>query len=196
MVCPLTHLTGHALTLSTSEFDKLTRMIQRQQNISEPVPPFYIKTLQSLDTSIKNALADKDAKKKYTALKAKALAAMKQKIKRALKEYEVEVTKYQAVSYPLLLKVSLITLPLQDPEGFEREYQSAIAVTAPSQPAVSRDRAVRPEDDEEFATVGQGGRIMQFTSDRVLKNLQSIQEARGKKVSISLFIRAQRTDCC
>lgn len=73
-------------------------MVQRQQNVSEPVSPFYIRTLLSLDTSIKNALADKDAKKKLTATKARALTAMKQKIKKALKEYESEVAKYQTVS--------------------------------------------------------------------------------------------------
>jgi translation initiation factor 3 subunit C len=81
-------------------------LVQRQQNVSEPIPPFYIKTLLSLDASIKNALADKDAKKKLTATKARALTAMKQKIKKALKEYETEVTRYQTVS-SFLLRVQL-----------------------------------------------------------------------------------------
>lgn len=81
------------------EFDKLSRMVQRQQNVSEPIPPFFIKSLLSLDTSIKNALADKDAKKKLTATKAKALTAMKQKIKKALKEHESEVVKFQKVNF-------------------------------------------------------------------------------------------------
>lgn len=93
----LVHPDVCVLTL-TPEFDKLARMVQRQQNVSEPVPPFYIRTLLSLDTSIKNALADKDAKKKLTATKAKALTAMKQKIKKALKEHESEVAKFQTVS--------------------------------------------------------------------------------------------------
>jgi translation initiation factor 3 subunit C len=78
-------------------------MVQRQQNVSEPIPPFFIKTLLSLDTSIKDALADKDAKKKLTATKAKALTAMKQKIKKALKEYEAEVLRYQSVSLAMTL---------------------------------------------------------------------------------------------
>lgn len=74
----------------------------------------------------------------------------------------------------------------QDPEAFEQEYQSTIALSAPAQPvAPTQNRAVLQEDDEEFATVGRGGRVMQFTADSVLKNLQAVQEARGKKVGIS-----------
>lgn len=78
----------------------------------------------------------------------------------------------------------------QDPEVFERDYQAAIALAAPSQPSVpSQNRiATRQEDDEEFATVGKGGRIMQFTSEGVLKNLQAVQEARGKKVTCFYFV--------
>ncbi|EKM80889.1 hypothetical protein AGABI1DRAFT_119443 [Agaricus bisporus var. burnettii JB137-S8] len=149
----------------SNEFDKLSRMVQRQQNVSEPIPPFFIKSLLSLDTSIKNALADKDAKKKLTATKAKALTAMKQKIKKALKEHESEVVKFQ-----------------KDPDGFEREYQAAIVVAAPSQPSIpSQKIANQQDDDEEFSTVGKGGRVVQFTSEGVLKNLQAVQEARGKK---------------
>jgi hypothetical protein len=55
---------------------------------------------------------------------------------------------------------------------------------APSQPAAlsQSSTTVRPENDEDFATVGKGGRVMQFTSEGVLKNLQAVQEARGKKV--------------
>ncbi|KXN90912.1 Eukaryotic translation initiation factor 3 subunit C [Leucoagaricus sp. SymC.cos] len=149
------------------EFDKLARMVQRQQNVSEPVPSFYINTLLSLDTSVKGVLADKDAKKKLTTTKARALTAMKQKIKKTLKEYEAEVTKYQT-----------------DPEAFEQEYQSTLALIAPTTQATAPAPArsiVRQEDDEEFATVGKGGRVMQFTSEGVLKNLQAVQEARGKK---------------
>jgi translation initiation factor 3 subunit C len=85
--------------LGRVEFDKLLRMIQRQHNVSEPIPPFFIKTLLSLETSLNNAIAkEKEAKKKMNATNAKALTAMKQKVKKAQKEYESDLTKYQAVS--------------------------------------------------------------------------------------------------
>jgi hypothetical protein len=38
------------------------------------------------------------------------------------------------------------------------------------------------EDDDGFKSVGKGGKTMQFSSEVILKNLQAVQEARGKKV--------------
>ena len=53
----------------------------------------------SLEASVNNALSkEKEAKKKMNASNAKALTAMKQKTKRAIKEYEDDVKKYQEVS--------------------------------------------------------------------------------------------------
>ena len=81
-----------------TEFDKLVCMIQRQHNVSEPIPPFYMRTLVGLETSLNTAIAkEKEAKKKMNATNAKALTAMRQKVKKAAKEYEKEVKQYQAV---------------------------------------------------------------------------------------------------
>ena len=81
-----------------TEFDKLHRMIQQQHNVAEPIPPFYIRTLSSLETSLNTAISkEKDAKKKMNATNAKALTAMKQKVKKAIKEYEKEIKEFQAV---------------------------------------------------------------------------------------------------
>ena len=81
-----------------AEFDKLVRMVQRQQNISEPVPPFFLRTLVNLEGSLNAAVAkDKESKKKMNASNAKALTAMKQKVKKTAKEYESDIKKYQNV---------------------------------------------------------------------------------------------------
>lgn len=80
------------------EFDKLARMVQRQQNVSEPVPPFYIRTLVNLENSLNAAVAkDKESKKKMNASNARALTAVKQKVKKILKEFEKEVKRFQEV---------------------------------------------------------------------------------------------------
>ena len=98
MVCILCELL--APLIPGTEFDKLVRLIQRQHNVSEPVPPFYIQTLGGLETSINNAVAkEKEAKKKMNATNAKALTAVKQKVRKANREYEPEIKKYQDV-YP------------------------------------------------------------------------------------------------
>ncbi len=66
-------------------------MVQKHQNVSEPVPPFFIKTLVDLETSLNAALAkEKEAKKKTNPSNARALSAMKQKVKKSVKEYEKE----------------------------------------------------------------------------------------------------------
>lgn len=98
MVCRTIYLVLQIMNLVV-EFDKLVRMIQRQHNVSEPIPPFYVRTLISLENSVNTALAkEKEAKKKTNATNAKALTAMKQKVKKSVKEYEMDVNKYNAVS--------------------------------------------------------------------------------------------------
>lgn len=73
-------------------------MVLRQQNVSEPVPPFYIRTLISLETALNAALAkEKEAKKKMNASNARALTAMKQKVRKTVKEYEKEIKHYTDV---------------------------------------------------------------------------------------------------
>jgi translation initiation factor 3 subunit C len=71
-------------------------MIQRQQNVGEPIPPFFIRTITDLEISINDAQS-KDAKKKMNATNARAFTAMKQKVKKTLKDFEKEVKQYQAV---------------------------------------------------------------------------------------------------
>jgi translation initiation factor 3 subunit C len=52
----------------------------------------------NLESSVNNTLSkEKEAKKKMNASNARALTAMKQKIKKAIKEYESDVKKYQEV---------------------------------------------------------------------------------------------------
>ncbi|KAI0074152.1 eukaryotic translation initiation factor 3 subunit 8 [Panus rudis PR-1116 ss-1] len=153
----------------STEFDKLVRMVQRQQNVSEPVPPFFIRTLVGLETSLNTAVAkEKEAKKKMNASNARALTAMKQKVKKLLKEYENEVKQFQT-----------------DPEAFEREYSSQTTAEAPPAPKPKKAKKVAGEEeedeDEEFTTVGKGGKAMQFTPESIFKHLQLVQEARGKK---------------
>ncbi|KAI8993922.1 eukaryotic translation initiation factor 3 subunit 8 [Trametes punicea] len=153
----------------SNEFDKLVRMVQRQQNVSEPVPPFFIRTLANLETSLNAAVAkDKESKKKMNASNARALTAMKQKVKKISKEYEQELKRFQ-----------------EDPEGFEREYQTALApaevTAAPAKAKRARKAEEEDEEDEEFTTVGKGGKGIQFTPENIFKNLQVVQENRGKK---------------
>jgi translation initiation factor 3 subunit C len=172
------------------EFDKLVRLIQRQHNVSEPVPPFYVRTLVGLETSLNTAVTkEKEAKKKMNATNAKALTAVKQKVKKAIKEYEQEVKKFQEVRQFMLCVQPRLISAIQDPEAFEREYTSVISPDAPAAVPGRRTHATSSDNEaiDDFTTVGKGGKVMQFTSEGIFKNLQAIQEARGKKVHKPTF---------
>ena len=83
----------------------------------------------------------------------------------------------------------------QDPEGFEREYAAAIAepIIAPKQKKVVKvDLEDEEGEDGDFTSVGKGGKALGFTPDSVFKNLQTVQESRGKKVVFKLRLQCDR----
>jgi len=50
------------------------------------------------------------------------------------------------------------------------------------------------EGEDDFTHVGKGGKATQYTAEGIYKNLQAIQEARGKKVSPRQSQFIQRTE--
>ena len=75
-------------------------MVERQTNIAERVPRFFIRTLANMEQSLNTALAkEKEAKKKMKASNARALNTMKQKVRKTAKEYEREIKLLQEVRH-------------------------------------------------------------------------------------------------
>jgi hypothetical protein len=108
-------------------------MVQRQQNVAEPVPPFYIRTLISLEAALNAALAkEKEAKKKMNASNARALTAMKQKVRKTVKEYEKEIKQHNDVygSYRLLMLLATYCLPGSG--GIRARIRGSCCATSPS----------------------------------------------------------------
>lgn len=71
----------------------------------------------------------------------------------------------------------------QDPEAFEREYAAAepkVVLQTKRPPKAEMDG--EEDEDGDFTSVGKGGKALGFTPDSVFKNLQAVQESRGKKV--------------
>lgn len=75
--------------------------------------------------------------------------------------------------------------------AFEREYTlhsqpvEAASVKATKKPkkfADSGSEEENPSGEDQFTTVGKGGKAMQFTADAIFKTLKIVHEARGKKV--------------
>ena len=159
------------LYIRSLEFDKLTRLVLRQTNLSEPLPPLYLRVLSTLDDAVSK---EKEGKKKMDANKARALNTMKQKVKKTIKEYELQMKEFTA-----------------DPLAFTAQYAAATQPEVLPKPKKAKKGRGDDEDGEEvdaFTTVGKGGKTYSLGVADIYKNLAAIQEARGKKVPTSLII--------
>ena len=110
------------------------------------------------------------AKQKVTARKmnatnARGLNAVKQRIKKNNKDYQKDIDAYKA-----------------DKDSFMESEEEEVVVPKTKKPkAIAFDSTLDDDDDEGFATVGKGGRALQFTPESILKHLRTIMESRGKK---------------
>ena len=154
------------LTLAP-EFDKLNRQVVKIVQ-SGSTPKLYVKTIADLEDIInETAVKLKSTALKMNASNTKGFNAMKQKIKKNNKDYAAEVDKY-----------------LADKEAYMEtdEEEEAIPVERVRRNRVQRiDELDAQMDDEGFATVGRGGRTLQYTPESILKHLRTIIESRGKK---------------
>ena len=106
--------------------------------------------------------------KKMNATQARALNAVKQKIKKTNKEFQTQIEAYRA-----------------DKDGFmesdEEEEEVAPAPKPKKLPKLEAEPVVEEAGDDGFATVGKGGRTLQYTPESIFKHLRVILESRGKK---------------
>jgi len=111
---------------------------------------------------------DKASTKKMNTANARALNAIKQRLKRNNRMYEKEIGQYRG-----------------DKEGYmaEEAEEEKPVVKGKKDKAAARENIapVSLEDDEGFATVGRGGKAVQYTPESIFKHLRIIIEARGKK---------------
>ena len=136
------------------------------------LPRAYIKTIADLEDFVNETITKQKAvAKKMNASNAKGFNAVKQRIKKNNKEYAAQIDKYRS-----------------DKEGFMEaaEEEERPVPVAPRISPAERDKrtttvAAAPVSEEGFATVGRGGKALQYTPESILKNLRVIVESRGKK---------------
>ncbi|CRK43159.1 hypothetical protein BN1723_019124, partial [Verticillium longisporum] len=149
------------------EFDKLNRQVAKIQE-SRKTPKSYIKTIAELEDYMNEAVAkQKVTPKKMNAIAARGLNAVKQKIKKVNKDYQSQIEAYRA-----------------DNDAFMDSEEEEEKVSKPKKTvriAEAEDVAEPLGEDDGFATVGKGGRTLQFTPESIFKHLRGIIESRGKK---------------
>jgi len=130
-------------------------------------PKPYIRTVADLEDFLNETIAkQKVSTKKMNATNARGLNAVKQKIKKNNKDYQKEIDAYRA-----------------DKDAFMESEEEVEPAPKPKKAKATSGVpvAVADGDDEGFATVGKGGRTLQFTPESILKHLRTIMESRGKK---------------
>ncbi|GKZ38919.1 translation initiation factor 3 subunit c [Aspergillus brasiliensis] len=153
----------------STEFDKLNRQIVKITQ-SGPTPKIYVKTVADLEDFVNETVSkQKSSNKKMNASNAKGFNAVKQRIKKNNKDYAVQIDRYR-----------------KDKDGFmeAKEEVARPAVAAPRLTKIERfeaPAATTAGDDDGFATVGRGGKTLQYTPESILKHLRVIVESRGKK---------------
>lgn len=155
------------LTAVTPEFDKLNRQAEKMR-VAGKAPKTYIKCIADLEDFMNEAIAkQKVSTKKMNKLNAQGLNAVKQRIKKTNKEYQAQIEEYREDKDTYLFESDEEEEPAPKP----KKVRIADAFTS----------ATDEFDDEGFATVGKGGRLLQFTPESIFKHLRTIMESRGKK---------------
>lgn len=135
-----------------------------------PIPKIYIKCVADLEDLVGETITkQKTSNKKMNASNAKGFNAVKQRIKKNNKDYAVHIDKYR-----------------HDKEEYMESDEEEEAAPAPApRPSKAERFTVEPVtaagDEEGFATVGRGGKTLQYTPESILKHLRVIVESRGKK---------------
>lgn len=139
------------------------------KNNEGKMPKLYIKTVADLETLMVEAHEKQKTDKKMSALAAKGLNAVRQKIRKLNKEYQTDIDAYR-----------------NDKEGYMAEEVVEAAPKAPRGSKGPREvfgdgEGIEGADDQGWEGVGRDGKAMKYTAESILKHLRTIVESRGRK---------------
>ena len=158
----------HFVLTSVTEFDKMNRQIAKVLQTGS-MPKLYIKAIADLEDFInETTLKQRSSTKKMNASITKGFNAMKQKIRRNNKDFTTEIEKYKENKDEYM-----------ESEEEEEEVPQQKERMTRVERINALDAAI--DNEEGFATVGRGGRTLQYTPESILKHLRTIVESRGKK---------------
>ncbi|RKF57973.1 Eukaryotic translation initiation factor 3 subunit C [Golovinomyces cichoracearum] len=148
----------------STEFDKLNRQVAKLVQTGN-TPKLYIKALSELEDFMNETIAkQKVSIRKMNATNARGFNAVKQRLKKNIKEFQKEIEAYR-----------------ENKDEYMESDEEVVIPKVKKQKAIGGVPVSTIDDDEGFSTVGKGGRTLQFTPESILKHLRTIIESRGKK---------------
>ncbi|KAJ3107916.1 Translation initiation factor 3 subunit c [Phlyctochytrium planicorne] len=169
-----------------NEFDKLNRAYAKSASMNAfeggTRPRFYFRALAQLEDFLKGVLEKKEDLKKMNALNAKALNAMKQKVKKHNKTVEADIEAWRA--NPVNEEDSAFEAAMEGDDTDEEEKKKSAAAKFGKKSAKFAKPSADDEEDEEeggFTAVGKSGKAIDVTPENLFKKLAELLEARGKK---------------
>ncbi|KAJ1337296.1 translation initiation factor 3 subunit C [Microdochium nivale] len=155
----------------STEFDKLNRQAAKMV-VAGRGPKVYVKAIAELEDAMNETISkQKVTPKKMNATSARGLNAVKQKIKKLVKDFQSQIDEFRADPMEFLFSDD------EEEEAEETKAEKAKKIKTD----IYIDRAPVDDDDEGFQEVNKGGRTMQFTPESIFKHLRAILESRGKK---------------
>lgn len=148
----------------STEFDKLNRQVAKLVQTGN-TPKLYIKALSELEDFMNETIAkQKVSTRKMNATNARGLNAVKQRLKKNIKEFQKDIEAYR-----------------ENKDDYMESDEEVVLPKVKKQKVIGGVPISTIDDDEGFSTVGKGGRTLQFTPESILKHLRTIIESRGKK---------------
>ncbi|CAB3988347.1 eukaryotic translation initiation factor 3 subunit C-like isoform X1 [Paramuricea clavata] len=166
-----------------TEFENLGRAFTKAKNVvdKEGIPTMFIKCLVELEDFIKENWEDAEGRKKLSKLNAKALTALRQKVKKYNKTFENDIEKYRENP--------------QDSEGEEEEEEKsedsedeADGIAVPSKP---EPQAVKVDKDEDSDSDDYDSDYIAESSSGSDSELDIPQ---GGKVTASMFLKRDKNE--